>query len=223
VQFLWRQPHTPFFRELTPLLRGLGRLPGEEYQDRPNEDTLVIMSKLSPRNFVTRKLFGLAGLAREQAQVVSYCPSEVVEGLVEGSSRSAACIGVAGQSLAGPVSAEYLIATADLPITEGSFRWAAAYLAWWGPQELAWVARNALATVLATAEPTGPGEARSGIARMIDSACTAFSITETACTSHFISLLSGAFRPQAAGPVRLPSTLWAYWSGSQAALPSSTE
>jgi len=37
LRFAWRQPYTPFFRELTPLLRGLGRLPGEQYRDHQYE------------------------------------------------------------------------------------------------------------------------------------------------------------------------------------------
>jgi len=44
LRFAWRQPYTPFFRELTPLLRGLGRLPGEQYRDGPEEATLTILS-----------------------------------------------------------------------------------------------------------------------------------------------------------------------------------
>ncbi len=214
LRFAWRQPYTPFFRELTPLLRGLGRLPGEQYRDGPQEAALIILSKLSALEFVSRKLLDNIGLGPQYIEIQRTRPCQPVGGLVEGRNQAGTIVEVKGRTSSGSVTAKYLLATADLPITEGSFRWRAAYLMWSGADSPMWAAHRALATVLATARAAGSVSADGDLPQMLEAARNAFSGAVPEHTSELAPLLSGAFQPQAAGPVVVPRLLWAYWTDS---------
>jgi len=213
-RFAWRQPYTPFFRELTPLLRGLGRLPGEQYRDSPQEAALTILSKLSPLQFASQKLLDDIGLGPQDIEIRRARPCQPVGGLVEGRNQAGTIVELKGRSPSGLVTAEYLLATADLPIIEGSFRWRAAYLMWSGADSSIWPARRALGTVLATARATGSVSADGDLLQMLEAARNAFSDAVSEHTYELVPLLSGAFQPQAAGPVVVPKLLWEYWTDS---------
>lgn len=214
LRFAWRQPYTPFFRELTPLLRGLGRLPGEQYRDGPDEEALIILSKLSPLEFVSRKLLDDIGLAPQDIETrrSSSCPA--IGGLIEGRNQVGTIVELKGRSPSGSVTAKYLLATADLPIIEGSFRWRAAYLMWSEADSPMWAARRALRTVLATTRAAELSSTDGDLAQMLQAARNAFSGAVPEHTHELAPLLSGAFQPQAAGPVVVPKLLWAYWTDS---------
>ena len=214
LQFAWRQPHTPFFRELTPLLRGLGRLPGEQYRDRPQEAALTILSKLSPLEFVSRKLLDNIALRPQDIEIRRARPCPPVGGLVEGRNQAGTIVELKGRSSSGLVTAKYLLATADLPILEGSFRWRVAYLMWSGADSSIWAARRALGCVLATARAAGSVSADGDLPQMLQAARSGFSSAVPEHTYGLLPLLSGAFQPQAAGPVVVPKLLWAYWTDS---------
>jgi len=212
LRFAWRQPYTPFFRELTPLLRGLGRLPGEQYRDHPQESPLRILSKLPPQEFVTRKLLEDIALRPQDIEIRrarSYVPAK---SLLEGRNPTGMLVEITGRCPSGSVTANYLLATADLPITEGSFRWRAAYLMWSGPDSSIWAAHRALGTVLATARIAQMASADGDLPQMLEAARSAFSGAVPEHTYELLPLLSDAFRPQAAGPVVVPKLLWAYWT-----------
>jgi len=213
--FAWRQPYTPFFRELTPLLRGLGRLPGEKYRDRPQETALTILSKLSPVEFVSRKLLDDIGLDPQDIETRRTRPYQAIGTLLEGRNQAGTIVELKGRTSSGSVTAKYLLATADLPIIEGSFRWRAAYLMWSGADSSIWAARRALGTVLATTRAAGPASAGGDLPQMLEAARNAFSDAVPQYTYELAPLLSGVFQPQAAGPVVVPKLLWAYWTDSE--------
>ncbi|MCK4323270.1 MAG: hypothetical protein KAW89_01975, partial [Armatimonadetes bacterium] len=214
LRFAWRQPYTPFFRELTPLLRGLGRLPGEQYRDHSQEAPLIILSKLSPMEFASQKLLHDIGLGPQDIEIRRARPCQPVGGLVEGRNQAGTIVELKGRTSSGPVTAKYLLATADLPIIEGSFRWRVAYLMWSGADSPIWAARRALGTVLATARAAGSGSADGDLPQMVEAALNAFNGAVPEHTHELAPLLSGAFQPQAAGPVVVPKLLWAYWTDS---------
>jgi len=214
LRFAWHQPYTPFFRELTPLLRGLGRLPGEQYRDAPQEAALTILSKLSPLEFVSRQLLDNIGLGPRDIEIQRARPWQMVGGLVEGRNQAGTIVELKGRTSTGSVTAKYLLATADLPIIEGSFRWRAAYLMWSGADSSIWAARRALGTVLATARAAGSVSADGDLPQMLEAARSGFSGAASEHTYGLLPLLSAAFQPQAAGPVVVPKLLWAYWGDS---------
>jgi len=212
LRFAWRQPYTPFFRELTPLLRGLGRLPGEQYRDTSQEAALTILSKLSPLEFVSQKLLGDIGLTPPDIETRRSSPCPAIGGLIEGRNQAGTIVELKGRTSSGSVTANYLLASADLPIIEGSFRWRAAYLMWSGADSSIWAAHRALGTVLATARAAQPTSADGDLPRMLEATRNAFSGAVPEHTYELAPLLSAAFRPQAAGPVVVPKLLWAYWT-----------
>jgi len=212
LRFAWRQPYTPFFRELTPLLRGLGRLPGQQYRDSPQEAPLTILSKLSPLEFVTQELLDDIGLGPQDIETQQARPGEQVKSLVDGREQTGAIVQIRGRYLTGPVTANYLLATALLPITEGSFRWHAGYLMWSGEDNFTWAARRALGTVLGTAKVAGPASAEDDLSEMVEAARSAFGAVAAEYTSGLLPLLSGSFQAQAAGPIRIPGSLLGYWA-----------
>jgi len=214
LRFAWRQPHTPFFRELTPLLRGLGRLPGEQYRDTSQEAALTILSKLSPLEFVSQRLLTDIGLGPQYVETRQSTPCPAIGGLIEGRNQAGTIVELKGRTSSGSLTAKYLLATADLPIIEGSFRWHAAYLMWSGADDSIWAARRALGCVLATTRGVGPASADGDLAQMLEAAHSGFSSAASEHTYGLLPLLSGAFQPQAAGPVVVPKLLWAYWTDS---------
>ncbi len=214
LRFAWRQPYTPFFRELTPLLRGLGRLPGEQYRDGPQDEPLNILSKSSPLEFVSRELLDDIALRRQDIEIRRARPWQAVGGLVEGRNQAGTIVELKGRTSSESLAAKYLLATADLPIIEGSFRWRAAYLMWSGPDSAIWAARRALGCVLATARAAGLSSTDGDLPQMLQAARNAFSGALPEHTHELAPLLSEAFQPQAAGPVVVPKLLWAYWVDS---------
>ncbi len=214
LRFAWRQPYTPFFRELTPLLRGLGRLPGEQYRDVSQEAPLIILSKLSPLQFVTQELLDDIELGPQDIEIQRARPCEQVKSLAEGRHQTGAIIEIKGRSLSGPVTANYLLATADLPIIEGSFRWRTAYLMWSGADSLSWAAHRALRIVLGTAGAGRSASAEDDLTEMLEVARSALDNAVPEQSYGLLPLLSEAFHPQAAGPVVVPNALLEYWSNS---------
>ncbi len=215
LRFAWRQPYTPFFREFTPLLRGLGQLPGEPYRNYPQEAPLRILSKLPPQEFITRKLLGDIALRPQDIEIQRARPYLQAKSLLEGRNQTGTIVELAGHTSSGSVTAQYLLATADLPITEGSFRWGAAYLMWSGPDSSIWVAHRALGTLLATSRVAQLTSADGDLPQMLEAARSAFSGATPEQSYRLLPLLSGAFQPQAAGPIIVPKFLWAYWTDSE--------
>ncbi len=212
--FGWHQPYTPFFRELTPLLRGLGRLSGEPYRDSSHEAPLTILSKLSPLEFVTQKLLDDIDLRPQDIEMQRASPCDQVKSLVEGRDQTGTIIQITGRCPTGTITAEYLLAMADLPVIEGSFRWKTAYLMWSGIDGLSWAAHRALCTVLRTARNTRATPAEDDLTEMVEAARSALDNAAPEQSYELLPLLSEAFRPQAAGPVAVPKLLWAYWADS---------
>ncbi len=220
LRFAWRQPRTPFFRELTPLLRGLNQLPGQLYQEGPDESALVIMSKLPPVQLVTRHLVEDIAPHLQDIRIEREEPCDPAAALVQGTDRSGTLLQIQGRSLAGPLVGTYLLGTADLPITEGSFRWETGYLAWLGASGLEWAARLALHTVLATARPArGDTAEAKELASLIEAARGVLPAAGVQARPRLVPLLSPAFRPQAAGEIRLPASLLSYWQPISTASP----
>jgi len=164
--------------------------------------------------FVSQKLLDDIGLGPRDTEIQRAKPCEVVRGLVEGRNQAGTIVELKGRSSSGSLTAKYLLATADLPIIEGSFRWRAAYLMWSGADSPMWAARRALGTVLATARAAQPPSADGDLPQMLEAARNAFSGAVPEHTYELAPLLSGAFQPQAAGPVAVPKLLWAYWTDS---------
>ncbi len=210
----WQQPHTPFFRELTPLLRGYGRLPGQPYQERAAESPLLIMSRLPPAQFVTQYLITRAPPSWEQPQVSREVSYASALNLLEGRAASGTMLEIEGRSVAGPFTATYLLGMADLPIVEGSFRWQTAYLMWAGPSDFKWAAQRALHTVVSSAQVNAVGADAAELTKLVISAQDALPQTEELAPPRLVPLLAPAFRPQAAGTIRVPGSLLSYWQAT---------
>jgi len=134
--------------------------------------------------------------------------------LLAGPNQTGTIVELKGRTSSGSVTAKYLLATADLPIIEGSFRWRVAYLMWSGADSSIWAARRALGMVLRTVRTARTTSADGDLPKMLEAARSVFTgaVPEHTCT--LVPLLSGAFQPQAAGPIVVPSALWAYWTNS---------
>jgi len=214
LRLAWHQPHTPFFREFTPLLRGLGRLPGQQYQERPEESPLVIMSKLPPAQLVTEQFLDSTAVYLINANIRRAEAYQPATRLVQGRTASGTLVEIAAHSPGGPISATYLLGVADLPVIEGSFRWQMGYLMWSYTAGLEWAARRALDMVVRTARVTDTATGAGDLATLVTIAQEVLPATGPLGTPRLAPLLSPAFAPQVAGPIKIPGSLLEYWDST---------
>ncbi len=130
LRVVWRQPHTPAFRELTPLLRGMGWKEGQQYRATPREDYLRVLSRGTLSQFITDYLLALPSERWETARIVEQGPLPAAEALARGEERQGELITVGLDTGRGRLLRSYAIGSAELPISEGSYRWQVGYLAW---------------------------------------------------------------------------------------------
>jgi hypothetical protein len=152
VTLTWRQPYTPTFRDLTPILQATGQQEGDPYREGEEEDPLLILARRAPDKFVEWLLQQPAeGLG--DARVTRVEPSPEAAALLPGPEREGAVVWVSGTHGGQARERVYLCATAPLPLEQGAFRWRAAVLA---ADYLPGHAREALAALRAILAAAGP-------------------------------------------------------------------
>lgn len=210
LNIAWKQPYTPFFRQLTPLLRGLGRQEGEKYQDYGDEAPLRILSPRSPTDFLVSYLLPQTGISQEDITVYHRAPDLGVA-LLEPTSAHGALVQIVDSAAERRRLHTYIVATAELPVFEGSFRWEAAYLMAAGPASSAALALAALQTVVQTATVNSPDEEQDRVARLIHRARGVLKEAEPATGLLSASLLGPAFEPSATGKFVVPAQALECW------------
>ncbi len=213
LEIAWKQPYTPFFRQLTPLLRGLGRREGEKYQDYSDEDPLAILSPLAPTDFVVSYLLPQAGISQRHITVHRTVP-RLGAGLLQPTAARGALVQIADDSAQQQRLCTYIVATADLPIGQGSFRWQAAYLMAAGPSSSAYEALEALYRVVRTTVVTNIGQGESTVRRLLQQARQVVAETQPATTPQWASLLGPAFKPSPTGGLTVPADALKCWRQS---------
>lgn len=153
----WRQPYTPAFRDLTPILEARGETEGARYREDDQEDYLVVLARRNPEKFVAWLLQAPdAGL--RSGRLVRAETSPAVAALLPGpqAEREGAVVWVAGTREGEPREGLYLCATAPLPLERGAFRWQAAVLSVEYPAGRSRSALAALQALLTGAAPARP-------------------------------------------------------------------
>jgi hypothetical protein len=118
----WRQPWRPAFRELTPILKSMGEREGNSYREYGEEEYVRILSREGPERFVEYTLEQpLEPL--QNAEIRGSQESTLLGGMIPGMDREGAVVRVRGELKGEPRERLYLVATADLPLREGAFRW----------------------------------------------------------------------------------------------------
>jgi hypothetical protein len=196
----WRQPYTPFFRDLTPILQATGAQEGDKYREGDEEDALVVLARRTPEKFVEWLLQQPeAGLT--EGRVTRVDPSPQAAGLLPGTESEGAVVWVSGRHAGQGRERAYLVATAPLPLEQGAFRWRAALVEADYPPGQARVALAALRAILAAAEPLHPesenGKAAAVALRTASAAAEAVALPPAGRAPW--PLLGGDFSPVDAG------------------------
>jgi hypothetical protein len=125
---LWRQPLTPLFRDLTPVLRNLGWQEGDRYPANGVETPLRVMTRLTPQDFLTRYWLREGPARLEDATVDKLMALAAVAGLAGGAGAQGLVAELHGLRDGQPRQRICLIATGDAPVIMGPSTWQAAVL-----------------------------------------------------------------------------------------------
>ena len=199
AEITWRQPATPAFRELTPILQSAGEREGNLYREQTGEDRLVILSRRTPAQFVDY-LLQQPALGLDQARVVGAVASTPTAGLLPGEDSEGLLAQVEAQRDGVARRVTYLCATVSLPITQGAFRWQAAYLAVEAAPDRVASAQAVLRAVVESATAAGGHDA--GLAALLRGAAEAVGGLETAPAAPagpYAPLLGESYQTAAVG------------------------
>ncbi len=211
LHIAWKQPYTPFFRELTPLLRALGRQEGEQYRDRPGETPLTILARTSPVAFVTSYLLSGRDASSQDIIVHHSASGDADIGLVGTDNVTSAVVQVSSNSDPGRRLHTYCVTTADEPPYQGSFRWQAGYLLAAGPVSSATLAMQALRMMLQNITVSGSGESTRIVAEQVKQARAVLAEFEHTAIMYPVSLLAPPFEPSPTGALGIPHQALACW------------
>ncbi len=167
----WRQPYTPAFRDLTPILEAMRQKEGERYREDDQEDFLLILRRRDPEQFLAW-LLQQPEEGWDNPRIVRAEANPVVAALLPGleGEREGAIIWVSGTRDDKPRERLYLCAAASLPLERGAFRWQAAVISVDFPPGQASSALAALRALLAGA---GPVRATSDAGKAVTAAAQA--------------------------------------------------
>ena len=207
----WKQPHIPFFRELTPLLRALGRQESERYWDRPDKMPLTIRSRTSPVAFVTSYLLSGRDASSPDIIVHHSASGDADIGLVGTDNIASAVVQVSGNSNPGRRLHTYWVTTADEPPYQGSFRWQGGYLLASGPVSSATLAMQALRTMIQMAIVSRSEQPSQAVTGLVDRAQQWLAELEHTAIMYPVSLLAPPFEPSPTGALGIPQQALACW------------